>query len=544
MRQLLAAHEYWRARQLAVDLVILNERAASYVQDLQATIETAVRSSQSRPRTDDVMRPDKGAVYALRADMMTPEARALLLSAASVVLVARRGDIAAQLDSLQVLPAAKRPTPLPVLKASSKPEPVEPLEFFNGTGGFARDGREYVTVLQDGGSTPAPWLNVIANPGFGFQVSAEGSGHTWAENSRENQLTPWSNDPVCDPPGEAVYLRDLDSGEVWTPTALPIRGPGRYVARHGFGYSRFAHDAQGIAAEMVQFVPMDDPVKITRLTLTNRTSRVRRLSVTAYAEWVLGTSRSVTAPHLMTEMDGGSLFARNPWGTAFPGRVAFCDIGPDPTGWTGDRAAFLGPGGSMAAPSGLGQALSGDTGAGLDPCAALQRTLRLAPGETAEVVILLGQARDAETARTLISRTREAGPDTLLAEVTAHWTSLLTAVQVKTPDRAMDILLNGWLLYQTLACRIWARAGFYQASGAYGFRDQLQDGMALTFSRPEMTRAHLLRAVARQFPEGDVQHWWLPHSGQGVRTRISDDRVWLGYGVARYVGVSGRPWRP
>jgi len=539
VHQILAAHEYWRARQLAVDLVILNDRASSYVQDLQQMIETAVRSSQSRPRTDDAMRPGKGAVYALRSDRMTPEARALLLSAASVVLVARQGGIGAHLDNLPALPVVVASASPPTLRAMPQPAPIEPLEFFNGTGGFAKDGREYVTVLEDGGSTPAPWLNVIANPGFGFQVSAEGSGHTWAENSRENQLTPWSNDPVSDPPGEAVYLRDLDSGAIWTPTALPIRGPGRYTARHGFGYSRFAHEAEGIAADMVQFVPVDDPVKITRLTLTNRSSRVRRLSVTAYAEWVLGTSRSVTASHLVSEMDSGSLFARNPWGMAFPGRVAFADIGDDPGGWTGDRAAFLGPGGSMAAPQGLGHPLSKRTGAGLDPCAALQRNLTLAPGETAEVIILLGQAPDADTARALIARTRASDPDTLLAEVTAHWTALLTTVQVQTPDRAMDILLNGWLLYQTLACRIWARAGFYQASGAFGFRDQLQDGMALTFARPDMTRTHLLRAASRQFPEGDVQHWWLPHSGQGVRTRISDDRVWLGYGVARYIAVSG-----
>ena len=542
VRQALAAHEYWRARQLAVDLVILNDRASSYVQDLQVAIETAVRSSQVRPRTDNAMRSGMGSVYMLRTDMMMPETRALLLSVASVVLVARRGGIGAQLDGLPALPAALPLLPLlpqPILPAPQPLAPVEALEFFNGTGGFAENGREYVTVLQDRRSTPAPWLNVIANPAFGFQVSAEGSGHTWAENSRENQLTPWSNDPVSDPPGEAVYLRDLDTGEVWTPTAQPIRGPGRYTARHGFGYSRFAHEAQGIAAEMVQFVPLDDPVKITLLTLTNRSSRMRRLSVTAYAEWVLGTSRGATAPHLVTEMDGGSLFARNPWGTAFPGRVAFADIGPDPAGWTGDRASFLGTGGSMAAPSGLTRPLSGHTGAGLDPCAALQRIVTLAPGETAELVILLGQASDIETARRLVARHRAADPAATLAHVTAYWTALLTTVQVRTPDRAMDIVLNGWLLYQTLACRVWARAGFYQASGAYGFRDQLQDGMALTFSRPEMTRAHLLRAAARQFPQGDVQHWWLPHSGQGVRTRISDDRVWLGYGVARYISVSG-----
>ncbi len=539
VRQMLAAHEYWRARQLAVDLVILNDRASSYVQDLQVAIETAVRSSQSRPRTDVAMKTDKGAVYALRADMMTPEARALLLSVASVVLVARRGGIGSQFDSLSTLLQPIASTPPPILRVTQSPGAHEPLEFFNGTGGFAKDGREYVTILEDGLSTPAPWLNVISNGGFGFQVSAEGSGHTWAENSRENQLTPWSNDPVSDPPGEAVYLRDLDSGEVWTPTALPVRGRGRYTARHGFGYSRFAHHAQGISAAMVQFVPLDDPVKVTRLTLTNQSPRVRRLSVTAYAEWVLGTSRSLTAAHLVTEMDDGAMFVRNPWGIAFPGRVAFADIGADLSGWTGDRSSFLGPGGSMAAPSGLSQPLSRQTGAGLDPCAALQRSLTLAPGETIEVVILVGQAADAGTARALIARFRDADLDAMLESVTAHWTALLTTVQVTTPDRAMDILLNGWLLYQTLACRILARAGFYQASGAFGFRDQLQDGMALTFSRPELTRAHLLRAAARQFEEGDVQHWWLPHSGQGVRTRISDDRVWLGYGVARYVEVSG-----
>ena len=541
VRQVLAAHEYWRARQLAVDLVILNDRASSYVQDLQGAIETAVRSSQSRPRTDDAMKPSKGSVYAVRADMMTAEARALLLSAASVVLVARRGGISTQLDSLPTMPA---PLPLadrPLIHAPTPHQPIEPLEFFNGIGGFAADGREYVTVLEDGQSTPAPWINVIANPGFGFQVSAEGSGFTWAENSRENQLTPWNNDPVTDPPGEAVYLCDLDTGEVWTPTALPIRGPGRYTARHGFGYSQFDHDTHGIAASMVQFVPVADPVKITHLTLTNHSSRVRHLSVTAYAEWVLGTSRGVTARHVITEMDGGSLFAHNPWGTAFPGRVAFADMGDTVDSWTGDRASFLGAGRSLAAPLGLAQPLSGHIGAGLDPCAALQRILTLSPGQTADIVILLGQAPDADAARTLIARTRAADPGVLLADVTAHWTALLSSVQVKTPDRAMDILLNGWLLYQTLACRIWARAGFYQASGAFGFRDQLQDGMALTFSRPEMTRAHLLRAAARQFPEGDVQHWWLPHSGQGVRTRISDDRVWLGYGVARYIAVSGDP---
>ena len=544
LQEVLAAHEYLRMRQLAVDVVILNDRAASYVQDLQNMIEAAVRSAGSRPRADALGGRPEGTVHLLRSDMLTPEARALLLAVAGVVLIAGRGGIGPQINALVQAAAPTRiaPKPYPVSQTPAKTVDTTTLEFFNGSGGFAEDGREYVTVLRDGATTPAPWINVIANPGFGFQVSALGSGHTWAENSRENQLTPWSNDPVCDPAGEAIWLHDLDSGHTWTPTALPIRDAGVYVARHGFGYSGFEHAANGIEAEMVQFVPMDDPVRITRLTLRNVSGRVRHLSVTAYAEWVLGPSRSATARHVITRIDGetGAMLAHNPYSTAFPGRVAFADLGAGIISHSADRAEVLGFGGTLAAPAGIGAApLSGRTGAALDPCSAMQRRLALAPGETVDLVLLLGQAASDEAARGLILRHRAADPAATLASVKRYWVDFLGSVQVRTPDRATDILLNGWLLYQTLACRIWARAGFYQASGAYGFRDQLQDGMTLAALRPEMTRAHLLRAAARQFPEGDVQHWWLPHSGQGVRTRISDDRVWLGHAVAHYVAVSG-----
>ncbi|TVP69706.1 MAG: DUF3131 domain-containing protein [Rhodobacteraceae bacterium] len=542
LHELLVAHEYLRMQQLDVDLVILNDRASSYVQDMQELIEAAVRSAQSRPRSAGQPLGTQCAVYILRADLITDDQRAQLLSVARVTLLASRGLIGHQIDGL--MPRVPEPA-APMLARSSRQVPtsdpaIPTLEFFNGTGGFADDGREYVTILRDGATTPAPWLNVIANPGFGFQVSAEGSGFVWAENSRENQITPWSNDPVCDPAGEALYLRDLDTGAIWTPTALPIRSTGTYIARHGFGYSRFEHTAHGISADMVQFVPTDDPVKITRLTLHNTGDQIRRLSVTAYAEWVLGTSRNVTALHITTARDEetGAIFARNPFAIAFAGRVAFADLGDAVTSHSSDRAEVLGPIGNIAAPAGIA-GLSGRMGASLDPCAALQREVTLAPGESVNVVFLLGQTASEDDARTLILRHRAIDPDVSLAAVRQHWSSLLGAVQVTSPDRSMDIMLNGWLLYQTLACRIWARAGFYQASGAYGFRDQLQDGMALTALWPDMTRAHLLRAAARQFPEGDVQHWWLPHSGQGVRTRISDDRVWLGYGVAEYIAVTG-----
>jgi cyclic beta-1,2-glucan synthetase len=543
LHQVVSAHAYWRARQLDVDLVILNDRASSYVQELQTAIDVAVRTAQATPRSDGHGGTMRGRIHVLRADLLSSETRGLLLAVARVVLTAGDGDIGRQIDGMAPVaaPPPRRPRHGPAAELPGDADDP-PLEFFNGLGGFDKDGREYVTVLRDGQTTPAPWINVIANPGFGFQVSAEGGGFVWAENSRENQITPWSNDPITDPPGDAIYLHDLDSDALWTVTALPIRGQGRYTARHGFGYTRFDHRAHDIDAAMVQFVPPDDPVRITRLTLTNHGPRPRRISVTAYAEWVLGSSRGATLGHVITETDpaSGAILARNTYATAFLGRIAFADFGAGTSSLTADRTEFLGHGGSMAAPAGIGATpLSGRTGPALDPCAALQRRLTLAPGETAEVVFLLGQAPSREAARDLIRRHRATDPEVTLTHVRHHWSDLLGTVQVTSPDRAMDILLNGWLLYQTLACRIWARAGFYQASGAYGFRDQLQDGMALTALRPEMTRAHLLRAASRQFAEGDVQHWWLPHSGQGVRTRISDDRVWLGYAVAQYVAVSG-----
>jgi len=544
VRQLLRAHEYWRMKRLAVDLVILNERGSSYIQDLQIALETKVRMSQSRSRIGAA--GAHGAVFVLRADLIPAETRPLLLSMARAVLVGRLGTLSEQLGRLQEAELAAAPPPQRVPSPAASPAvPVPPdLEFFNGFGGFAADGREYVTILGAGRWLPAPWINVIANPSFGFQVAVEGSGYTWSLSSRENQLTPWSNDPVTDRPGEVLYVRDEDTGELWGPTALPIRSEtAPYVARHGQGYSRFQHTARGIALDLVQYVPLLDPIKISRLTIRNMSARPRRLALMAYVEWVLGPSRGASALSVVTEMDPetGAMFARNFWNTAFGARVAFADLGGRQTAWTGDRREFVGRNGTLDNPA----ALVGDTplskrvGAGLDPCGVLQAAVDLEPGETVEIVFLLGEAATAADARALIDRYRAADLDAVLREVVAYWDDVLGTVQAKTPDRSMDIMLNRWLLYQTLACRMWARSAFYQASGAYGFRDQLQDAMALALSRPAMTRAHLLRAAARQFVEGDVQHWWLPPSGQGVRTRISDDQIWLAYAAAHYVETTG-----
>jgi cyclic beta-1,2-glucan synthetase len=541
VKQLLRAHEYWRLKRLAVDLVILNDRPPSYASDLQQALDAAVRTFQARRDEDG---NGRGAVFVLRADLLVASIRDLLQTAARAVFVARRGTLSDQLARL------REPEPVPRQRlqnvgdetrdAAARATP--PLEYFNGLGGFAAEAREYVVILDEGQWTPAPWINVIANSQFGFLASADGTGSTWSLNAQQNQLTPWCNDPVSDAPAEVIYVRDEESGDLWSATPLPIREPHTYVIRHGFGYSRFEHTSHGISLDLLQFVPLEDSLKISRLKLVNRSGDTRQLSVTHYLDWVLGNQRSRTAPFIVTEIEPktAALLARNPWSTDFQSRIAFMDMAGRQQACTADRLEFIGRHGSLAEPAALlgPHQLSNRVGGGLDPCGAMQTRITLRPGEATELIFLLGEEASSAAAIALIERYRTLDLDAVLKEVTDFWDQVLGVIQVKTPDRSMDILLNGWLLYQTLSSRVWARTAFYQSSGAYGFRDQLQDVMALVVSRPGIAREHILRAAGRQFEEGDVQHWWLPTSGQGVKTRVSDDRIWLAFVAAHYLEVT------
>ncbi|MFO1153283.1 MAG: glucoamylase family protein [Rhodospirillales bacterium] len=538
-RQLLRAQRYWRAKGLIIDLVFLNEQEHSYQQHTQETLEALGRASQAAAGGA------QGGVFTLKDSQIDPEDLRLLMTAARVLLESGAGTLAEQVIRLFTRGPAPMPgrARLPSPPTEETPVPRPSLEFFNGLGGFTEAGQEYVVIIGARQQTPAPWVNVIANPAFGFVVSESGSGYSWCGNSHENQLTPWSNDPVGDPPGEAIYIRDEDTGETWCPTPLPIREESPYVCRHGQGYSRFEHASHDIGLSLVQFVPREDPVKISRLVVVNRSRRPRTLTVTAFVEWVLGPSRAVGAPYIVTSLEPstGAIFARNPWNYEFADNVAFFDMGGRQTTWTGDRTEFIGRNGSLDQPAGLAPdaVLTGRLGPGMDPCAAMQATLRLAPDEQTEVLVLLGEGANEAEATRLVLRYRRQNLDDLLSDIRRQWDDVVGTLRVKTPERAMDILLNSWLLYQTLSCRVWARAAFYQAGGAFGFRDQLQDTMALAVSKPDVTQAQLLLAASRQFPEGDVQHWWHPPSGRGVRTHISDDLIWLPVAVAHYAEVTG-----
>ena len=542
VRQLVQAHAYWRLKGLAADLVIWNEDHAGYRQQLHDQITGLITSGIEASVID---RP--GGIFVRSAEQISSEDRILFQSVARAVITDSQGTLEEQIDRRS--PAEPR---VPRLAPTRRYRPDAPaadilprrnLILSNGLGGFTPDGREYVITLAPGQATPAPWVNVLANPHFGTVVSENGVAYTWSENAHEFRLTPWHNDPVSDSSGEALYLRDEETGHVWSPAPLPVRAATPYVIRHGFGYSVFETRSGGICSELWVYVAVDAAVKFSVLKLRNESGRARKLSATGYVEWVLGDLRAKSAMHVNTEVAplSGALYARNRYHSEFADRVAFFDVDDPKRTLTGDRSEFLGRNGTRQNPAAMSRSrLSGKVGPGLDPCAAIQVGFDLAPGQEREIVFRLGVGRNADDAGKLVQRYRGAlAARGALEAVWQHWNHTLGAVQVETPDPSLNVLANGWLVYQTLACRLWARSGYYQSGGAFGFRDQLQDVMALIHAKPGLVRDHLLLCASRQFQEGDVQHWWHPPSGRGVRTHCSDDYLWLPLAVCRYVTITG-----
>ena len=536
--ELLLAHEFWRLNGVSCDLVLLNDEPEGYLQPLQTALEDLIRASPAQGRENQ-----SGGVFLRRSAQLTLEERVLLQRAARVVLRASAGSLSQQLR--RAAEPLALPERLPVVRRRSPRNgatAIAPrgLGYFNGIGGFSADGREYVMSIGPGSRPPAPWCNVLSNPNFGSVVSESGLGFSWSTNSQRNRLSPWSNDAVRDPSGELLYLRDDDDGELWSATPAPASPSAHFTVRHGLGYTIYAHAQRELDHELMTFVSASEPVKLLRLRLKNRGNTPRKLSVYAMVEWVLGPARESTRLQVCTHFDSerGVLFANNPF--AFePGAHAFIATNLPVRSFTGDRQEFFGAGGSSARPAALRRTqLSNRSGAGLDPCGALQMSVNLAPGESAEICIALGLGKSEAEARELAIRF--ATPDELEQAYQALgpiWDGLC-AVTARTPDPSFDLLINRWLVYQTVGARLWARSGFYQSSGAYGFRDQLQDVLALVHARPDLVREHLLRAAARQFAEGDVQHWWHPETGEGVRTHCSDDLLFLPYAVAAYVRAS------
>ncbi|MHB1687984.1 MAG: GH36-type glycosyl hydrolase domain-containing protein [Ignavibacteriaceae bacterium] len=540
--QLVQAHAYWRLKGLAVDLVIWNEDHAGYRQQLQ---EQIMRMIAAGVEANNVDRP--GGIFVRQADQISNEDRILIQTVARVIISDKRGTLEAQVNHRDIVEVPvqrfKRIRTYHAHHQDDSELTHNDLIFFNGYGGFTPDGREYVITTTANQVTPAPWVNIIANPGFGTVVSENGPTYTWSENAHEFRLTPWNDDPVSDSSGEAFYIRDEETGHFWSPTPLPSRGVGSYVSRHGFGYSVFEHTEGGIRSELWVYVAMDAAVKFSVLKVRNVSGKPRRLSAIGYVELVLGDLRPKSVMHVITEVDSnsGALYARNSYNSEFSDRIAFFQTDDATHTLTCDRTEFIGRNGTLRNPAAMNRShLSGKTGVALDPCAAIQVPFELDDGQEREIIFKLGVGNDYDEVRNLVRRFRGSiAARNALESVWQYWNHTLGAVQVDTPDPSLNIIANGWLLYQTLACRIWARSGYYQSGGAFGFRDQLQDVMSLVHTEPGLIREHLLLSASRQFREGDVQHWWHPPSGRGVRTHCSDDYLWLPLATCRYVLSTG-----
>lgn len=540
VKQVVQAHAYWRMKGLAADLVILNEGFSGYRAELQDQIMGLINAG---PEAQVIDKP--GGVFLRRAEELSEDERVLLQTVARIVFSDTADTLIEQVDRRV---SSERTSDLlepPQQKKTHTVRPLAPREriFCNGLGGFTPDGHEYVITLEPGQTTPMPWANVIASPHIGTVVSESGSAYTWAGNAHEFRLTPWHNDPLSDSSGEALYIRDEITGAFWSPTPLPACGQSGYVCRHGFGYSVFEHSEQDIASELFTYVAMDAPVKFLVVKLRNQSDRPRSLSLTGYWELVLGEWRHANLMHIVTETDlhTGALFARNAYGRECANRVVFAQVSGRERSITGNRSEFIGRNGMLSAPAAMRRKrLSGRIGAGLDPCAALQTRVELDPGQEQEIVFVFGAAANGDEARHFIQQfCGQAGARQALEAVWEHWNRTLGAVNVDTPDKALNVLANGWLVYQTLSCRLWGRSGYYQSGGAYGFRDQLQDTMALIHTKPGLAREQLILHAGRQFLKGDVQHWWHPPNGQGVRTHFSDDYLWLPYATCRYIRATG-----
>lgn len=541
LEELVGAHQLWRRMGLETDLVILQGGGSAYIEPLREEVVETLRDVGAIE-----MLGRKGGIHLLFSDQIGPDQVHLLEAVAAVLLDETQGTLSQQMEQ-----AMQPASPLPLFVPSmpeldapiSAPERPTDLLFDNGIGGFSADGREYVIHLEASETTPAPWSNILANDGFGCLVTESGGGFSWAINSGENRITPWTNDPVSDRPTEILYLRDEETAAVWSVTPAPAGRDAACQVRHGTGYSTWHKHAHGLEQELLVFVPTDAPVKIVRLRVRNLTERHRRLTATHYTEWMLGSLPSMARPHVRCgyDADARALLAHNCWNPDFADRFAFLTASRKPHGFTTDRREFLGAEADLARPAGLGRwGLSGEASGGLDPCGVYQVHLDLAPGGSDEVIFVLGQGTDETEALAMAERWRDPrSVEDALKELHEHWDGILGAVQVHTPDRAFDLMVNRWLIYQSLSSRILARTGFYQASGAIGFRDQIQDVLALLYSEPERVRSHILLCAEHQFEEGDVLHWWHPPSDRGVRTRCSDDLLWLPYAVGAYVSATG-----
>lgn len=573
VRQVVNMHYYWKTKGLKVDLIIYNEEEVSYEEPLQKSIGDVIRNSRERDNINKT-----AGIFIHNKATMGEDIKNFIVGIARLYINSTNGTLIKQINELETnepqsyirhkeLYNEKRVNvnvieedvdcsnitsegevssnnfeTFKVNKKRTYDFDERNLDFFNGYGGFNPKDKSYVIRLKNYENTPAPWINVISNEDFGFHISEAGASYTWCGNSRENKITPWSNDWVMDPLGEALYIRDDKTGTYFSITPKPVRDGGEYIIEHSFGYSTFKHTAYNISGELKAFCPKGEKVKLYKVTVENLSNQNKELTLFYYAQLVLGVYNYGSAKNISTYIQRDYIWSQNPYSKYFGKLKAYLSMqGGEEQSFTGDRKEFIGIGEDLSTPLALHKdSLSNSAGAIFDPCLASSVKIKLLPGEKKEIVVMLGQEENLELIQEKINKYRNIeNVDKALDNVKGYWANFLGNIQVKTPDPSMDYLLNGWLMYQTLSCRYLSRTAFYQSGGAYGFRDQLQDSMSIGILNPKITRDQILRSASRQYVEGDVQHWWHPVVNSGIRTRFSDDLLWLPYVTIEYIKSTG-----
>lgn len=547
VRFVLKMHNYFRIQGLKTDLIIYNDEEDSYDKPLQNSINQIISSTASRDMINK-----QGGIFIHNKATMLSEIKDFLIGISAIYIDSEKGIELRNLKSVDrknIDEELLEDEDKILLKKNLEDNETQlesleeiDLDFFNGYGGFDKKDCSYVIKLSNYTSTPAPWINVISNDNFGFFISETGASHTWYKNSRENKITPWSNDWVKDPLGEAIYIRDNTLGTYFSITPKPVRDEGEYIIRHGFGYSSFSHNTKDINSSMTVFAPRDENLKIQKVVLENKSNEDKEISVFYYAQLVLGVLNYDTSKYITTYNKGNYIYGQNPYSEFFGNLKAYSTIlGGESLSFTCDRKEFIGASRSLESPKGLEyKNLKGEFGSALDPCLVTECKINIKKGEKREIVILLGEEEKEDNIQNIIEKySNISNVYEELNKTKAYWRDFLGNISVKTENKSMDYLLNGWLLYQNYSCRYLARTAFYQSGGAYGFRDQLQDSMSLGLIDPNITKTQILRSASRQYLEGDVQHWWHPVINSGIRTRFSDDLLWLPFVTEEYIKVTG-----
>ena len=547
IKEVLKAYEFSRTKNFEIELVIIDEEKHSYENYLREEIESIILNSQMA-----YLKNIRGGIFELSKNEISKQDLELLEFVASIVIDASKGGLENALKDLEEEYLEKYKDisneKENIIIEQEDNENIDILEqpeekkYYNEYGAFSEDGKEYLIRVNKENRLPTVWSHIMANNKFGTLVTENMGGYTWYKNSRLNRVTSWGNYPNRDIPSEIIYLKDLESQKSWSLGLNPKPDDKNYNVIYGFGYAKYIHKNNGIEQELEVFVPQEDSVKIQILKLKNMNLNRKKLKIVYYMKPVLGEDEIKSRSYIDLNYDQNNniICSKNLYNTDFKNDIIYVSNSEKIKSYTGDKKFFIGSG-NIANPDALKKSrLNNENSLGKQPCIAYEIEVELESLSEKEIIFTLGAEENIIDSKNMAYKYNKIqNCKQELEKVKNYWKDLLERIQVYTPLESMNIILNGWCVYQIIQSRLQGRTGYYQSGGAFGFRDQLQDTLALKYLNPENLKRQILKHSEHQFLEGDVEHWWHDESGRGIRTKFSDDLLWLVYLTCEYIEVTG-----